>query len=154
MKIELCPNCNHPMKLVKVLDEKNAVMKCKHCQLQKQFVYEENAFPPSINKFNWGAFALWHFWGFGNKMSYLFVVYFVLSIASASQLLVLPVLIITLAISFYLGFKGNKLSWEKKDWASIERFEKIQHRWNVAGIVVILVPLIIALILVLVLMGV
>lgn len=143
MKIELCPNCNHPMKLVKVLDEKNAVMKCKHCQQQKQFVYEENAFPPSINKFNWGAFALWHFWGFGNKMSYLFVVYVVLSIASY---LVVPALI-AIAISFYLGFKGNKLSWEKKDWASIERFEKIQHRWNVAGIVVIVVPLIIAFIL-------
>ena len=149
MKTEFCPICNCPMELVQVLNEKQAVMKCKHCHLEKVFTYEKSVFPSNINSFNWGAFALWPIWGFGNKMSYLFVVYVVLSIASY---LVVPALI-AIAISFYLGFKGNKLSWEKKDWASIERFEKIQHRWNVAGIVVIVVPLIIALI-ILVLMGV
>ena len=147
MKIELCPNCNHPMKLVKVLDEKNAVMKCKHCQQQKQFVYEENAFPPSINKFNWGAFALWHFWGFGNKMSYTFVLG--IFVASIVLLIILfsdsffwkasTMVLIPLIFAAYYGVNGNILSWKKKNWSTAEYFTNIQIMWNFIGIVFIII---------------
>ena len=140
MKAELCPNCNRPMKLARVMYENQSVMKCKHCRLERIFTYEKKAFPSNINSFNWGAFALWPFWGFGNNMTYLFILYFVLLFAS----ILLPIIpsIIILIYSIYLGFKGNRLSWENKNLASIERFEQIQHKWNIAGIIIIAISII------------
>lgn len=138
MKIELCPDCNHVMKLVQVVDEKTAVMECNHCHKRETLTYEEKTFPSNINAFNWGAFALWPFWGLGNKMAYLLGIYFIIGFATIF-LYFIPS-IIGIIISIYLGIKGNRLSWENKDWKSVEQFEKSQKDWNLAGIIVLVIP--------------
>lgn len=45
--------------------------------------------------------------------------------------------IILLVLSFYWGFKGNRIAWKKKQWDSVEHFEKTQDSWNTAGKVVL-----------------
>lgn len=149
MKTEFCSICNRPMKLVQVLNERQAVMKCKHCHSEKVFTYEEDVFPSNINSFNLGAFALWPIWGFGNKMSYTFVLgIFVAFIEilillfsdydddvffyKASAMVIMP-----LVFSAYYGVNGNVLSWKKKDWSTAENFENIQSMWNVVGVIFI-----------------
>ncbi len=147
MKTEFCPICNRPMELVQVLNERQAVMRCKHCNLEKVFTYEKDVFPSNINSFNWGAFALWPIWGFGNKMSYtfilgIFVVFLEILIilfseydddfffCKASAMVIIP-----LVFSAYYGVNGNLLSWKKKDWSAAENFRYIQSIWNVVGII-------------------
>ena len=120
-----------------------AVMKCQHCHLEKVFTYEEDVFPNNINSFNWGAFALWPIWGFGNKMSYTFI----LGVLVASIVLLIlfcsdsfshkasAMVLIPLVFSAYYGVNGNILSWKKKDWSTADYFTNIQIMWNFIGIV-------------------
>lgn len=131
MKNEVCEKCNQMLHLVKVVDEKSAIMECKHCHERKLYSYDEKEFPSNINSFNWGAFVWWPYWGFSNGMSRLFLIYFVLSLLS---FLWIPIIVL-IVLSIYYGKKGNLLSWKNKHWESIERFEKIQNRWDVAGII-------------------
>lgn len=151
MKTEFCPICNRPMELVQVLNERQAVMRCKHCHLEKVFTYDKDVFPSNINSFNWGAFVLWPFWGLGNRMSYTFI----LGILVAFIGLFLPLIIfddftddfsyristmilIPLVFSVYYGVNGNMLSWKKKMWNTVENFEDEQSAWNIVGIIFII----------------
>lgn len=139
-KVEFCPDCKNVMELNKVIDEKTAIMKCAHCGKQEKYVYEEKTFPSNINSFSWGAFVLWPYWGFGNKMGYLFFVNCFLSLGGAFFPVFFYILILFLSI--FLGLKGKHLSWKNKDWESPERFEKVQRRWDLAGKTVIGVMLV------------
>ena len=124
MKTEFCSNCNRPMKLVQVLNERQAVMKCKHCHSEKVFTYEEDVFPSNINSFNLGAFALWPIWGFGNKMSYTFV-------------LGIFVAFIEILILLFSDYDDDVFFYKASDWSTAENFENIQSMWNVVGVIFI-----------------
>lgn len=52
--------------------------------------------------------------------------------------------IIMLLTSFYLGFRGNRLSWEKKNWSSISNFEYYQKLWGRAGLTVFVITVFVA----------
>lgn len=90
--------------------------------------------PNNINNFNWGAFSLWHLWGFWNGMPILSCFGILLGLIANTFYLLF---IIDIAISLYLGLQGNKLSWQKKDWSSATNFEIHQKRWNIAGIIIL-----------------
>ncbi|HIZ01247.1 MAG TPA: hypothetical protein H9819_03215, partial [Candidatus Bacteroides merdipullorum] len=45
MKIEVCEKCNQMLHLIKVVDEKSAIMECKHCHNRKLYSYDEKEFP-------------------------------------------------------------------------------------------------------------
>lgn len=80
----------------------------------------EDSLPEDMKGWNWGAFFLNGIWGLGNK-TYIALLGFV------------PV--INVPVMIYLGLKGNELAWDNKDWNSIEHFQSVQKKWNIAGLV-------------------
>lgn len=121
----ICPECGTELKMRKIRDEFSATFYCPYCNKELEILFDEKTFPSNIKSFNWGAFALWPIWGFWNGMPYLFFVN--LSLNSFSCIL------LTIGLSFYYGFRGNRLSWNKKKWSSIDNFERYQSEWEWAG---------------------
>ena len=89
--------------------------------------YQNQIEPPSLKKFNWGAFALNILWGIGNK-SYL------------SLLCLVPFLNIVWV--FVCGFKGNQWAWDSGCFKTVEEFEATQKTWNRAGLVYFILSII------------
>lgn len=87
-----------------------------------------------LKKFNWGAFLLTWIWGLGNK-TYISLLVFPILILSLIPIIgwALPI-----AFSIWLGIKGNELAWNNKEWENIEHFDKIQRRWAIFGLIIIL----------------
>lgn len=121
----ICPKCGAELKIRKIRDEFSATLYCAHCNKELEIMFDEKTFPSNIKSFNWGAFALWPIWGFGNGMPYLFFVNWFLNFIFCIPL--------TIGLSFYYGFCGNRLSWNKKKWFSIDDFERCQSKWEWAG---------------------
>lgn len=136
MKKELCPNCHEEMKVDKYVDETTIVTKCGYCHKTFRITYDEKAVPSNINSFSWGAFFLWHLWGFWNGMPILAILGCLLIPIITS--IYPPLFSIDMAISLYLGWRGYRLSWQNKDWSSIRTFENSQKKWNIAGCIVAL----------------
>lgn len=131
MEKELCPECHKGMKVDKYIDETTVTMKCSICHKTFKFTYDEKKIPRNINSFNWGAFIMWPFWGFGNGMIMLSIFGLILGFFSRYPFLNVFILIIEIPISLYLGCRGNRLSWEKKNWSSAIDFEKQQKVWTI-----------------------
>lgn len=74
--------------------------------------------PSEIKKWNWGAFWLTWIWGFFNDTFISLLVF----IPGAN-----------FVIPFYLGYKGNELSWRNKRWKNDEGFFNAQRKWARAG---------------------
>ena len=79
--------------------------------------------PECLEKFNWGAMWAPIIWGLFNR-AYLWVVLSLIPIAG-------------LVVAIYLGFNGNKISWQafQRDM-SPESFDKKQKTWNSLGWVI------------------
>jgi len=93
---------------------------------------KNTAVPPEVKGLAWGAF-FWNFiWGIFNR-------------TWIALLSLIPV--VNLVMAFVLLFKGREWAWRNKRWDSVEHFNKIQRRWAIAGLIVILIPFIIFLIL-------
>ena len=84
---------------------------------------------------NWGAFFITGMWGLGNGMYYLFPLYIILAFMEPYSY---PVVLV---LSLYYGFRGTRLSWIKKDWSSIESFEKAQSLWLYVGLLLFVVQI-------------
>ena len=129
-----CPNCGKEMNVDKYINETTIITSCKFCHRIFKITYDEKKVTNNINDFNWGAFSLWHLWGFWNGMPILSCFGILLGLITNTFYLLF---IIDIAISLYLGLQGNKLSWQKKDWSSATNFEIYQKRWNIAGIIIL-----------------
>jgi hypothetical protein len=79
--------------------------------------------PDEITGWNWGAFLANWIWAIGNK-------------TYKGLLCLIP--IFGIYYIFVLGSNGSKWAWQNKHWNSIEEFKKIQSRWTIVGIVLIL----------------
>jgi hypothetical protein len=77
--------------------------------------------PLEIRKWNWGALLITPVWGIANKV-YI------------SLLVFLPVF--NLLLPIYLGIKGSELAWRHKQWESVEHFRMVQLKWDIAGLIV------------------
>lgn len=106
-----CPNCGKEMNVDKYINETTIITSCKFCHRIFKITYDEKKVPNNINNFNWGAFSLWHLWGFWNGMPILSCFGILLGLIANTFYLLF---IIDIAISLYLGLQGNKLSWQKK----------------------------------------
>ncbi len=73
-----------------------------------------------LDKWSWGAFTLGPLWTLANKLELWTVIFFI------------PFLNILLL--FYLGFKGNRLAYEKSNIDSVDDFMSIQKHWDIWGI--------------------
>lgn len=80
-------------------------------------------------KWNWGGFVLGWLWGVCNGVYWPLVTFAISWIPYVGA-------IGCLAISVVLGINGNKWAWKKKSWESVERFQKVQHDWAIAALVV------------------
>ena len=80
--------------------------------------------PAEIKKWNWGAFFLSWIWGLGNNV---FIA--LLSLIPGLNLIMI----------FVLGSKGNEWAWQNKRWKSIEDFLRIQKRWALCGISILII---------------
>lgn len=93
--------------------------------------YDVNAFaqpqqpatPARLHDWNWGAFLLYPFWGFGNGCWWAFFIGFF-----GGWLWPIPNII--------FGVFGSRWSWENKRWSSIAAFDKAQHDWMVWGLII------------------
>lgn len=124
-----CPICHRKMSVGKYVDETTVIMTCKHCCKEFRITYDEEEIPRNINDFNWGAFFLWHLWGFWNGIPLLSCFGIFIGFLAA---FFYPLYILDIAISLYLGLRGNRLSWRKKNWVSAVNFERCQKKWDIA----------------------
>lgn len=126
MKEILCPDCGCQMKAKEVINESLVVMRCTKCKKEFKVTCDEPSFPKRYNKFNWLAFLLPLFWAIGNGAYKWMLICVFLSALSGIPIIgdffVIPFLIVCV----YLGYNGNKIAWNRKKWASIEEFEKVQ----------------------------
>ncbi|MBT9132902.1 MAG: hypothetical protein DDT32_01316 [Syntrophomonadaceae bacterium] len=81
------------------------------------------AMPDAIRGWNWGAFLLPPIWGLGNR-TYI------------ALLALVPLL--NWVWPFVMGAKGNEWAWQNKKWDSIDHFTRIQERWTIAGLIIVL----------------
>ena len=93
--------------------------------------------PPILKLWNWGAFSLSWIWGVCNGIYWPLII-----IAFNFVPYVGP--FVWLAISIYLGIYGNTIAWniEKKLYSDHRNFTSIQAKWNLAGVIVFIVVLI------------
>jgi hypothetical protein len=85
--------------------------------------------PTELKGWNWGAFLMNWVWGIFNK-TYIALLTFV------------P--LIGMFMPFVLGFKGNAWAWRNKKWESIEHFRKVQKKWAMWGVIMLVVSLVVS----------
>ena len=44
-------------------------------------------------------------------------------------------------VNLILGFKGRRWSWERGKWPDFESFKKSQRRWDIVGVIIFLVAI-------------
>lgn len=75
---------------------------------------------PNLDKWNWGAFFIYHFWGFGNGTWWLFLIGLFFGW--------------TFIPNIIMGIYGTRMAWRNKSWSSVEAFEQTQHTWACWGV--------------------
>jgi hypothetical protein len=83
--------------------------------------------PAELKGWNWGAFLMNWVWGVSNK-TYIALLTFV------------P--LIGMFMPFVLGFKGNAWAWRNKKWDSIEHFRRVQGKWAMWGVIMLIFSLV------------
>lgn len=76
--------------------------------------------PPEIQGWNWGAFAMPHFWLFSNQVWIGLLTWIPLA---------------NVVMPFVLGAKGNAWAWRSRTWSSVDDFKRHQRNWAIAGAV-------------------
>ena len=79
------------------------------------------AVPREVDRWNWGAFLLNWIWGIGNN-------------TLVALLALVPV--VNLVVMVILGAKGSEWAWRNKRWESVEQFRRVQRNWAIAGVIV------------------
>lgn len=100
------------------------------------------------SKWNWSAFLLNWIWGVGHDCWWPLFAYIGLGLLSTLFIVAIPIIpfitpisisisnLATLAISIYLGVKGNSLAWQNGCFDDINHFERKEKRWLYAAIAV------------------
>ncbi|MCD8387460.1 MAG: hypothetical protein LUD17_11305 [Bacteroidales bacterium] len=70
----------------------------------------------TLQKFHWGAFFLYPYWGFTNGTWWAFFL-----------LLIPPFYLVGALIC---GFKGYQWAWKRGKWTSFKEFKIVQHTWT------------------------
>ena len=80
------------------------------------------AIPPGVGGWSWGAFLLNWIWAIGNR-TWIGLLCFVPYIG--------------FLCSIYLGVKGRELAWKNKRWDSLEHFNRVQQKWSIWGLILV-----------------
>lgn len=89
---------------------------------------KQNTYPEGIKGWSWGALFLNWIWGGFNKT---YIGFFAL----------IPY--IGFIVAIYLGIKGRELAWKNKRWESVEHFNRVQRKWSIWGVCLLLLPVLI-----------
>ncbi len=81
------------------------------------------AIPAGVAGWSWGAFVFGWFWAVCNK-------------TWIGLLALVPG--IGFIMHVVLGFKGREWAWQNDHWDSVEHFQKVQRRWSIVAIGLIL----------------
>lgn len=94
----------------------------------------QQEYPPIIEVWNWGAFSLSWIWGIFNGLYWPIIIIVLNFIPYVG-------VIISLCICILLGKKGNLYAWRmaKQKGDSVEHFTFIQSKWNIAGLIGVIV---------------
>lgn len=84
---------------------------------------------PDLSKWSWGAFMLYPLWGFFNGCWWAILVFFFFGWA------IIP--------AFIFGIYGYSLAWENRRWNSVIDFEETQHSWDMWGIAIFILNVIV-----------
>jgi hypothetical protein len=84
--------------------------------------------PEEVKGWSWGAFVLTWIWVIFNSVWIAFLCF-------------IP--FFCLVWAFVLGVKGNEWAWRNKKWDSIEHFKNTQRSWNIAGIIVFVISILV-----------
>jgi hypothetical protein len=79
--------------------------------------------PNGVKGWSWGAFLLNWIWAIFNK-TWIGLLCFV------------PYL--GLIFSIYLGIKGRELAWRNKRWDDLEHFNRVQRKWSIWGLALVI----------------
>ena len=78
--------------------------------------------PEGVKGWSWGAFLLNWIWAIANR-TWIGLLCFIPYIG--------------FLFSIYLGVKGRELAWRNKRWDSLEHFNRVQRRWSVWGLIIV-----------------
>lgn len=81
-----------------------------------------NDIPDGVKGWSWGAFLLSWIWAIGNR-------------TWIGLLAIIPY--IGFIVAIYLGIKGRELAWKNKQWDSLEHFNRVQRKWTIWSLVII-----------------
>lgn len=81
-----------------------------------------NEIPEGVKGWSWGAFLLSWIWAIGNR-------------TWIGLLAIIPY--VGLIVAIYLGIKGRELAWKNKQWDSLEHFNRVQKRWSIWSLIII-----------------
>lgn len=94
---------------------------------------------------NWGAFLLGWIWGVGHRCWWPLLVCLCFGLFITLLSIVAPIAatvicglynILLLAMSIYLGVKGNEIGWNNECYYNIEHFHRKERQWTIAGLIV------------------
>ncbi len=84
------------------------------------------AVPVEIDHWNWGAFLLPVPWAIRTR-------------AYTALWTMIP--LFGQVFWFYVGARGNRWAWQSGSWQSLDHFKRVQRRWSIAGIIVLILSL-------------
>jgi zinc-ribbon domain len=98
---------------------------CPHCGVGQGAVLQipADAVPEGVRGWSWGAFLLTWIWAIGNS-------------TWIGLLALFPPLWLIMAI--ILGIKGREWAWKNARWDNLEHFNRVQRRWSILGLVLVL----------------
>lgn len=107
-------------------------------------IHPQSSSPSILDTWNWGAFALSWIWGVCNG------IYWPLLMIVLNFIPYIGVLC-SLSICTYLGFKGNNMAWTnaKQKGTTVYSFERSQATWNIVGLILFAISILLAVIYVL-----
>lgn len=107
------------------------------------------------NSWSWGGFLLNWIWGLGHSYWWPSLVvmglftFSLLSIVIFFPLAIIFIIILNvfnIALSIFLGIKGNSIAWENGCFDNIEHFRSKERKWTIAGVIVLIIGIVLPII--------
>ena len=86
-----------------------------------------------IKRWSWGGFTLTWIYLVGMNGGWLILLFLILAF--------IP--IVNFIAWIYLGLNGRKFAWERRKWKSLEEFILVQQKWDMWGIILFVLSLVI-----------
>jgi hypothetical protein len=101
------------------------------------------ALPAGVRGWSWGGFLLTWIWAFGNRhwtgppalcIHILSIIAIAARFNAHDSWAVVAIPYSSGVLAIWLGLKGREMAWRSCQWEDLEHFERVQHRWTLAGI--------------------